>query len=124
MPIYTTSSAATALGVPPKWIDNLLSHNKIDGVQQAGQGVSRRLSIESVMVIAVTRTFMESLHVPAGYAIEMAERLIVSPPGGVALSPAISVTVDLVGLQQSLLRGLAHAVEVTPHPPRGRPAGG
>src|SRR5689334_1044757 len=103
MPLYTTSSTAAALGVSQKWLDNLLSHNKIDGIQQSGQGVSRRLPIESVETISVAHTLIKETHVPAAHAVALAERLIASQTGGIELSPALSVTVDLAGLRQSLL---------------------
>ena len=123
MPLYNSSTTATALGVSQKWLDNLLSHNKIGSIQQGGQGVSRRLSIESIAIISVARTVTESLHVPTGQAVALAERMIASGMGEVALSPVIRVTVDLPRLRESLLQALAHAVEVTPNPARGRPAG-
>jgi hypothetical protein len=123
MPLYNTASTATALEIPAKWLDNLLSHNKIAGVQQARQGIPRRVSIEAVMVVALTKTLTESVKLPTPSAINLANQLINSPTGTVRLSPTLTVTIDANSLRESTLNRLAHAVEVTPHPTRGRPKG-
>jgi hypothetical protein len=44
--VYTIATAALALNISTKWLDNILSHNKILGVRQNRQGVARRFSIE------------------------------------------------------------------------------
>jgi hypothetical protein len=121
MPSYNTASTATALHVSHKWLDNLLSHNKIAGVSQERQGISRRVSIEAVLVIALTKTLTQTTGLSTQSAVKLAEQLIESQTGTLHLSPAITITVDLPALRHQTLANLAHAVEVTPHPVRGRP---
>src|SRR5580704_4395697 len=94
MPFYNTSSTATALGISPKWLDNLLSHNKIEGVYQAKQGVARRLSVEAIATIAVTYQLAESVGLPVAQAVGLAEQLFASPQNSVTLSEAITLTLD------------------------------
>ena len=121
MPFYNTSSTATALGISQKWLDNLLSHNKIEGVYQARQGVARRLSVEAIANIAVTYQLAESAGLPVMKAVALAEQLFISPENSVALSRTITLTLDRSELERSVSRELAQAVEVTPLPARGRP---
>ena len=46
---YTVGTAALALDVPTKWLDNVLSHHSVPGVVQERQGVSRKVSLEGVL---------------------------------------------------------------------------
>jgi len=123
MPLYNTASTASALQVSHKWLDNLLSHNKISGVQQARQGVPRRVSIDAVMVVAIAKTLTESAGIATPAAVELASQLVTSPTGTVTLPNTVTLSVDLDALRHAILDRLAHAVEVTPHRVRGRPVG-
>jgi len=121
MPFYNTASTAAALDVSQKWVDNLLSHNKLAGVQQARQGVPRRVSIEAIVVMAVAKQLNEAMGLSIPAALSLAEQLTVAPHGRLMLAPAIELSVDLETLSKELRDQLAHVVEVTPHPQRGRP---
>ena len=121
MPLYNTSSTASAIGVTDKWLDNLLSHNKIEGVQQARQGVARRLSLEAVLIITVTRSLMEAFSIPAPRAIALANDLMTASTGSVVFPPAVSLVLDIPTLRAMVIDQLMHAIEITPTRPRGRP---
>jgi hypothetical protein len=127
MPLYNTATVATALGTSLKWLDNLLSHNKIDGVMSGRQGVRRRLSTDAVRTVALARELIDHVGLPAPAAVKLAESVLSSQAGAIGggvrrqLSPALAVEVDLTALDREVRAGLAHAVEVTPHPVRGRP---
>lgn len=121
MPLYNAAGAAAALGVPPKWLDNLLSHHKIKGVVQSRQGVARRLGPGALLTIAVTHALTRDLDVPAPRALEIAERLVGAEGGSVKVSPILTVSVTLNTLRTDLADRLASAIEITPHRPRGRP---
>ncbi len=123
MPFYNTETAATALGVTPKWLDNLLSHNKIDGVSKARQGVARRLSVHGVQSVAVVRDLSSTLGIPVASAIEIARRLLHEPGRAHPVSSAIKLSLDASALKRDVASSLAHAVEVAPHRTRGRPRG-
>src|SRR6266513_3170231 len=91
---YTVATAAVALGVPTKWIDNALSHHKVAGITQQRQGIPRRLTIARDLVVGA---------------------------GSLQTSNAIIIKIDLQSLKDRLLSRLEHAVEVAPLPRRGRP---
>jgi hypothetical protein len=125
MPLYNTASITVALDVTAKWIDNLLSHNKIDGVQQARQGIPRRLSLEAVAAIELIRTLHDA-GMPVTSAASLARQLFDSPTedaqtAKLALSPTLTLVLDRQALQQTLADRLTEAIEITPHRVRGRP---
>ena len=121
MPLYNVASTSSALGIPQKWLDNLLSHNKIEGVEQARQGVKRRLSIEAVSVVAISYQMVEAMGIPIGKAVSLAEQLIWSPDGAITIADTITVRIDRARLQQEIIHALEQVVEVIPTPARGRP---
>ena len=129
MPLYNTATVAAALGSSPKWLDNLLSHNKIDGVGSGRQGVPRRLSADAVRIVTLAKELIEHAALSAPAAIGIATTMIgqtsshgsLNNPQRVRLSPSVWIELDVTALDQEVSAGLARAVEVTPHPLRGRP---
>lgn len=126
MPLYNSATAAMALGVSSKWLDNLLSHNDMDGVAGGRQGVPRRLSGDAIRTIALARELGVAIGMSAPAAVRLAGELLSSAGSGATVvghrfSDVVSVRCDLEALDREVSRGLAHAVEVTPHPARGRP---
>ena len=117
---YTLATAALALQVPAKWLDNTLSHFRVQGVVQTRQGVPRRLSIESLTLIAITLGLIADLELPLAKALKLAERLAAAS-GKLTLEGGARIEVDLPVMTESLLQRLEHAVEVAPLPRRGRP---
>jgi hypothetical protein len=117
---YTVATAALALGVSIKWVDNILSHNKVAGIQQHRQGVARRLSIEGLLILALTALLVHELGIPTKMAIIIAER-IVRNAGRYDAEQGLSITLDLTAFQAGLLERLENAVEIAPIPRRGRP---
>ena len=117
---YTVATAALALGMPLKWVDNVLSHNKIDGIRQERQGIARRLSIEGLLTLALTALLIHELEVSTSRAIAIAEGII-EANGRHVCSDGLSVEINLPTFQASLLERLENAVEVAPVPRRGRP---
>jgi len=117
---YTVATAAVALVVPPKWVDNVLSHHKVSGVTQARQGVPRRLTIEGLLVLSTALLITAELGTSLGNALDIAQHLVAG--GGKLQSPnGIQIELDLQRLKDRLLNRLEHAVEVAPLPRRGRP---
>lgn len=121
MPLYNTSTTAAALGVTPKWLDNLLSHNEIAGLSQESQGVARRLSLASVTQIALAKELIDELDLSARSALQIAQRILEEPDGSLTLSPRLALQVSINELRAHVLAQLAHAVEIAPSPRRGRP---
>ena len=118
---YTLATAALALQVPAKWLDNALSHFRVQGVVQARQGVPRRLPIESLTLIAITLNLIADFEIPLARALDLATQLGGSG-GKLTLESGARIEVDLPRITESLLQRLEHAVEVVPLPRRGRPS--
>ena len=117
---YTVATAPLALGMPIKWVDNVLSHNKIGGIRHERQGIARRLSIEGLLTLALTALLIHELEVSTSRAIAIAEGII-EANGRHVCSDGLSVEINLPTFQASLLERLENAVEVAPVPRRGRP---
>ena len=117
---YTVATAALALGVPAKWVDNILSHNKVTGVRQERQGVARRLGIEGLIVLALTVVLVNELGLSTTRAISVAEGIVKSR-GRYLVARGLSIEIDLEVFEASLLEQLESAVETAPIPRRGRP---
>jgi hypothetical protein len=117
---YTVATAALATGMPIKWVDNILSHNKLLGIRQERQGVARRLSVEGLLVLALTALLIQELGLSTAKAIITAEG-IVNSGGRYSASQGVSIELDLTAFRAGLLEQLEHAVEVAPIPRRGRP---
>jgi hypothetical protein len=117
---YTIATAALALGTSVKWLDNALSHNRVPGVSQERQGVSRRLTVEGLLVLALVVLLIQELGVPMPRAIVLAEDLTKNAGRHIARQ-GLSVDIDLASFRARLLNTLENAVEVAPVPRRGRP---
>jgi hypothetical protein len=118
---YTVATAALALDVPAKWVDNILSHHTVSGVDQQRQGVTRKLSIDGLLVLALTTFLIQELGAPAPKAIGIAEALL-GNDGRYESPRGLSLILNLSAFQTSLLERLENAVEMAPVPRRGRPA--
>ena len=118
---YTIATAALALDIPVKWLDNALSHNQIRGIHQERQGVARRLTVEGLLILAIAATLVKELGITLTAALEFAEGIAMS--AGTYTSPAgVRIQLNLEALNARLLERLANAVEIAPSPKRGRPA--
>ncbi|MEO8911094.1 MAG: hypothetical protein ABI408_12850 [Gemmatimonadaceae bacterium] len=118
---YTVATAALALGIPPKWLDNVLSHHRIAGVVQERQGIPRKLSIDGLMVLALTVFMIEELELSTARAIKIAQEFLKN--AGAYESPmGLRLSLDLPAFRATLLERLENAVEIAPAPRRGRPA--
>jgi hypothetical protein len=118
---YTVATAAVALGVSAKWVDNALSHHRVAGVVQSRQGVARRLTIEAVTVLEITLRLMRGLQIPAAAAIQIGQGL--SRHGSAWSREGCEIRLDVDAVRSSVAQRLAEAVEYTPVPRRGRPPG-
>ncbi len=117
---YTIATAALALEIPLKWLDNLLSHHKIAGVRQERQGIARRLTIEGLLVLGVIIRLNKELGIPLARTVEIAER-IATASGQYTSPDGVNIQLNLNDFQTRLLERLESAVEVAPAPRRGRP---
>lgn len=123
MRAYTVAATAVALGVSSKWVDNVLSHHRVPGVEQAKQGVTRRVTPSALLTLDIGLRLVRALGLPLPQALETSRRLIDAGEGGIALSGAksIQITADVTALTNDLNARLERAVEMSPTPRRGRP---
>lgn len=126
---YSVAAAALALGVEAKWLDNLLSQNRVDGVTQARQGVARRLGPGALHVIATVHRLNHELRVPVGAALRLAHDLWRAPPNsevdGIAIVRAgeVELHLDRSAMRNRVAAAMAEALEMAPRTRRGRPPG-
>jgi hypothetical protein len=118
---YTVAAASVALHVPPKWMDNILSHHTLPGVTQARQGVARRITAEAVLTLEIALRIARGMAVPMHRALELAIALATVGSSGLEPREGVILSVDLDSIRAELYHRLAHAVEVAPSPRRGRP---
>jgi hypothetical protein len=124
MRAYTVAAVAVTLKVPPKWIDNALSHHSVHGVVQARQGVARRLSPQAVTILEIALQLIRSASLPLGRSLEIAHQVVVTEGTTevrVRLSPSVALVVDASAIKADVSARLAEAVEIAPRPRRGRP---
>jgi hypothetical protein len=117
---YTVATAALALDMPVKWIDNVLSHNRVPGIRQERQGIARRLSIEGLLVLGLTAVLSYELGLPTSKAIVVGHGMVAGK-GRYLAGNGLAVEIDLPAFQARLLEKLESAVETAPVPRRGRP---
>jgi hypothetical protein len=117
---YTIATAALALGTSIKWLDNVLSHNRVPGVAQERQGISRRLTVEGLLVLALAVMLIQELGLPTAKAIALAQGLARND-GSYTAPQGLNLALDLPAFRVQLLQRLENAVEVAPVPKRGRP---
>ena len=124
---YSVATAALALGIEHKWLDNLLSQNKVQGVSQSRQGVQRRLAPGALYVIATIHRLNRGLQIPVAKALELAHDLWLIPGGELSGNPAVvqldgvSLAVDREELRRLVDEAVAGALEIAPRTRRGRP---
>jgi hypothetical protein len=120
---YTVAATALTLGVPLKWLDNVLSHYRVDGVVQSRQGVTRRVTPPALQRLKIALNLHRVLGAPIKRSLELADQLVEAR--GKPVVPVdgsfIQLSAMLDDLNDSLTSDLAHALEVAPTPKRGRP---
>ncbi len=119
---YTLATVAIALGVSPKWLDNTLSHHRVQGVAQSRQGVSRKLSPQAILTLYIAILLTRILEMPLGRALTLAADLArAGATGQRPLGDGLTVSLEVGRLVKEVSARLADAVEITPRRQRGRP---
>ena len=149
--VYDIAIAALAIGVDKKWLDNLTAQHAIPGTGHFARGVPRRLSMRTLLTVAVVRDLSRGLGVPiargvevavgivadrAGDAVEVGERGFperqAAGPSGVSaaadaspmvrqVGAAMTLSVDLARLEREIEARLVEAMETVVPRRRGRP---
>lgn len=118
---YTVATVGLALGTSAKWVDNVLFRVVVPGVTQSRQGVSRRISVEGVLELALIHQLSEELGVPIEIAVNHSRHL--TQTGELMVGAGLSLRLDRKEQLRKLETRLEYAVEATPVPRRGRPPG-
>lgn len=143
MRVYDVAVASVAIGVDKKWLDNLTSQHSLPGTDHFARGVPRRLSMRAIVTAALVRQLNRELGVPVSRAVDLAAAILVIDlpavtgmgmgigeplvAGGLQslrtmhVTPVISLTVDLHGLERDIDRRLLEAMETAVPRRRGRP---
>jgi len=123
MRAYTVAATAVTLGVSRKWVDNVLSHHRVDGVHQARQGILRRVTPSGLLNLEIALGLGRVLGIPIARALDISNDLMAAKGGEIQLSgpPLITLRVDVDTMERALNARLEHALEMTPIPRRGRP---
>lgn len=121
---YDTRIIALTLGVPRKWVDNMLSHFILPGVSRSKQGVERRVSDKGLLALAVSRVLMADLGMSARRAVRTTETLFNLRSGDAAqlrTAHGVLLEVNFTNLEKRLNSRIIDAVEAVPRIRRGRP---
>lgn len=118
---YHIEVAQHAVGVDKKWVDNLLSHFEVPGVERARQGVARRISSRGIYHIALIHRLNRELGISVSSALSLATRLLASHAGRVRVGLWLELEVELPAMQHSLDRLIEEASEISAPARRGRP---
>lgn len=121
---YDVKSVALAVAVSHKWLDNLLSHNDLPGVQRARQGVVRRISPDGLLAIEVARILVSDLGMPVWRAAEIvgiAFQHRRGPDLTVVTRSGLRLDIPVSAIVPHLQQRIAEAMEAIPRVPRGRP---
>ncbi|MGH7622530.1 MAG: hypothetical protein ACREMU_09350 [Gemmatimonadaceae bacterium] len=117
---YHVEIAALAAGSDQKWVDNLLSHFALPGVESARQGVARRISQRGLEHIALVRRVGQDVGLPLARAVDLAVRLLANPDGLVELAGAIQLRFDRSAFEAEISGRIADAAERSTPARRGR----
>ena len=138
--VYDVAVASLAIGVEKKWLDNLTTHHALPGTEHFARGVPRRLAMRALVTAALVHELNRKLGVPVSRAVDLAAGVLgdslatsgaavgeplvaagIQPLRTVNVTPLISLTVDLYGLERDIDRRLLEAMETAVPRRRGRP---
>lgn len=117
---YHVATVSVALSCPTKWVDNVLSRHELPGVVRERQGITREVSFEALVHLAVVQTLIDELALPVERAVHLARELC-ARDGTTAIGEHGTLRIDLGAVRADLTAALREAVEIATPPRRGRP---
>ncbi|HTE45914.1 MAG TPA: hypothetical protein VK636_11760 [Gemmatimonadaceae bacterium] len=117
---YHIDIAQDVVDADKKWVDNLLSHFHISGVESARRGVPRRISTDGIYRIALIRQLTQQLGLGAAASVSLAGHLLESPEGQLSFPFGLDLRLDRA-FQIDIDRRIDSAVESVTPVRRGRP---
>lgn len=121
MRIYHVDIARHAADSDRKWIDNLLSHFEIPGVERTQRGSARRISAVGIYQIALARKLVFELNTTVKAAVELSRALLQSDTRILPVFVGLSLTFDRPAFEAAIDARIAEAVESIVPARRGRP---
>jgi hypothetical protein len=118
---YHVDIARFAANADAKWVDNLLSHFDVPGVERARQGLSRRISSDGIYHIALIRVLSRDIGLSAGTAVSLAARLLSSGEARLTLTDGLDLQLDLGRFRRVVDAAIDEGVESLAPARRGRP---
>ena len=118
MRAVTTATAAAAIGLQKKALDNLLGRLDLPEAASGRQGVERRIPVTILPELLLTAELSDQLDMPIRSAFALA-RLLVA--GDVAAGPFLQLRANTELIKQEIDRQLEVAIETVVRRPRGRP---
>ena len=120
---YDVRIAALACDVDAKWLDNLLSHFTLPGVERARQGVERRIGVDGLVAIELVKSLAAEAGLPLRHAAELARACHgKQSPVTIELAANIELRIDLTAIAAHVNSRLPDAIEAAPRVKRGRPS--
>jgi len=120
---YHIDIAAFAADADRKWIDNVLSHFDVPGVESQKRGVARRLSLDAIRIVVLIRTLAVDTGLTIDRALTTALHLLGASDAesAPARSSWVSLHLDRRAFEAHVDRRVAAAVEAVVPRRRGRP---
>lgn len=121
---YDVRVVALTTGTTVKWVDNLLSHHLVPGVERSRQGVQRRISDEGLLAIALVRCLTQAAGFGTPTAVDMVRRALAARSAAgivLPLDTGVDLRIDLSVVEGQLRQQLADAIDAAPRVRRGRP---
>jgi len=117
----STHASATALGIAPKTLDNILVREARPFITAGQRGRRRRVTLELLELIAIALILRRDLGVALTGGLDLARRILRSPDRTVLIGSLGSMTFDVPRLRDALQQSINDALEGIAEPTRGRP---
>jgi hypothetical protein len=117
----TTATAAVALGVDRKSLDNILAREARHLLPDGRQGRSRRLPVATLETLAIALILNRDIGIPVSKGIDLAESLRKAPNQEIGIGRLGKLHFDVAGLRPSLSAAIDEAIEEVHPRRRGRP---
>ena len=118
---YHIDIAGYAAGADRKWVDNLLSHFEVPGVEQGRRGSARHVTQLGLYHIALVRVIARELGAPLKTSVMLATMLLRTESPELPVIGPLALRFDRDRFQREVDARVAEAVEAIVPARRGRP---
>jgi len=118
---YHIDIAGYAANADRKWVDNLLSHFEVPGVEQGRRGSARRVTQVGLYHVALVRVIARELGVPLRTSVMLATTLMRTESPELPVFGTLALRFDRELFQRDVDARVAEAVEAIVPARRGRP---